>query len=350
MGIKSLSKFLKDNYGIIFKQVSLSDYRFKKFAIDVSLYLCQFKARDDNKWHTPFVNLVSCLRANEIHCVFIYDTGHPPEKTEEKKTRSENRQKLRERVEAVEEALDKYITDGEVSDILLEFQEKRGIKPMSLGNKQLINVKGIEFFIQKMKRQLFTVTPQDIEESKKILTILDVPFFNAPLEAETTCADLCIQGKVDAVLSEDTDVLAYGAPLFLSKIDTRSNTCLQIEYSDMLKEMDMNTDQFLDFCIMCGTDYNKNIHKIGPKKAESMIKKYGSIEGVKESGIDTTILNHNRVRQLFRDYKRSDFKVTYCGIPKFGELEEFLFKKNQRVNLDALKKSFTHNIIIFEEE
>ena len=49
------------------------------------------------------------------------------------------------------------------------------------------------------------------------------------------CSDLCLQGKIDAVLSEDTDVLAYGAPVFLTKINTQNGTCYRIKHDELLK-------------------------------------------------------------------------------------------------------------------
>ena len=51
-----------------------------------------------------------------------------------------------------------------------------------------------------------------------------------------------------------------------------------------------------NLCILCGTDYNKNIYKVGPKKAYDLLKKHESIDNFT---IDTSILNHIRVRELF---------------------------------------------------
>jgi 5'-3' exonuclease len=203
-----------------------------------------------------------------------------------------------------------------------------------------------------MRKGLFSITKSDFQTTKDLFNILKVPYFDAPLEAETTCADLCLQGKVDAVLTEDTDVLAYEAPVFLTKLNTSDGTCVRIKYSDVLQKTNFSGNQFLDFCIMCGTDYNKNIFKVGPSKALKLIEKYETIEKVGENAkLDITILNHKRTRQLFREYKKFDGKVPYCGEPDFLTLQKFLFQKNLRINVDSLRKSFVHNnIIILEDE
>jgi 5'-3' exonuclease len=359
MGIKDLSKFLHDKYPEVFEHIHMSEYHFRRVAIDTSLYLCNYKALyGEEGWLGAFIKLVASLRENEIHCVFIYDSGFPPEKEAERKERSDSRRKLEERVCRLEDAVDKYHSSGEIDEILLEFQAKRKItqprmlKPSSFGEKMnSINIHAIEYAVKKMRKQLFSVSAQDFAVTKQLFDILEVPYFNAPLEAETMCADLCIQGKVDAVLSEDTDVLAYGAPTFLTKVNTIDGTCMRIKHNDVLEKMGMTADEFLDFCIMCGTDYNKNIFKVGPIKAQKLIETHRSIDTIAEkTNLDISILNHKRVRQLFREYQKSQEKVPYCGCPNFNGLQQFVVKKNLRVNIESLRKSFVHNVIVFEED
>lgn len=345
MGIKGLKKFLNTKFSHLFHNVHLSEFRYKKISIDTSLYMCMYKAKyGEAGWLRGFIKLVSCLRDNEIHCVFIYDTGAPPEKEETKKARRENRQKMDEKIYNLQEHITDYHVSGSVTDLLVQFQEKR--KLHSLLNSK-INIKAIENEVEKMKKQSFIVTKEDFETTKKVFDILDVPYIDAPLEGEQLCSDLCIQGKVHAVLSEDSDVLAYGTPIFLTKINTGTGTCVCIRYEELLKEMELTTEQFLDFCIMCGTDYNKNIFKVGPVKAYNLIKEHGSIENIP---LDTTILNHVKVREFFRNYEKSTIKVNYCGIPNFDKLKEFLISKNIGMDFEALKKTFVSELVFKDEE
>lgn len=351
MGIKDLSKFLREKYSEVFEPVHISEYHFRRIAIDTSLYLCNYKALYGDGWLGAFIKLVACLRENEIHCVFIYDSGFPPEKEAERKERMEARRKLEERVCRLEEAIDKYHSSGEIEQILVDFQDKRKLAQKSMLRPNNININGIEYAVKKMRKQLFSISAQDFATTKALFDILKVPYFNAPMEAETMCADLCRQGKVDAVLTEDTDVLAYGAPVFLTKINTMDGSCLRIKHVDVLEKMGMTEDEFLDFCILCGTDYNKNIFKVGPSKAEKLISTHKNIDRIKEeTKLDTSILNHIRVRELFRKYERSKVDVPYCGCPDFSSLEQFVVKKNLRLNIDSLRKSFINNIVVFEDE
>jgi len=351
MGIKSLSKFLKDNFSNIFQIIHISEYQYKKIAIDTSLYLCHYKALYQERWLSAFIKLVCLLRENDVHCVFIYDTSFPVEKQQERKERMESRSRTEEKIFKLEEAIEKYNTSSEIEPILIDFQNKRKIKTPMLSSENSININAIEYHVNKMKKQMFSISPEDFLTTKKLFDILNIPYFNADMEAETLCADLCIQGKVDAVLSEDTDVLAYGSPVFLTKINTTDSTCIRIRQPHLLETLGLNQDEFLDFCIMCGTDYNKNIYKIGPSKAFKFITEYKNIENINEkAGIDVTILNHIRVRELFKNYKKSTYKVSYCGQPDFKQLETFLFNKNINTPVSSIKRAFTEKLIVIEDD
>jgi 5'-3' exonuclease len=356
MGIKNLNKFLRNKCPDVYEHIHLSEYSFKKIAVDVSLYLCKFKSIAGDKWLSLFINLIACLRKNEVHCVFCYDNGSPPEKEAEKKERADQRAKTEEKVYKLEEAIEKFNLTNEIDPILIEFYKKKTksdkIHQRLLGREDNnIDMNFIISSVEKMRSQILQISSDDFLLTKKLFDILEVPYYDAPLEAETSCADLCKRGIVDAVLSEDTDVLAYGAPVFLSKINTYDGTCVRIKYPDLLQQLSLNDNQFLDLCIMCGTDYNKNIFRIGPEKAYKYIQTHTDIDGISENTkIDISVLNHERGRQLFREYEQKDIKVLFCGSPDFEKLTEFVFKNNLNINIEGLKKCFIHSTtIIFEE-
>jgi len=119
----------------------------------------------------------------------------------------------------------------------------------------------------------------------------------------------------------------------------------------VLEVFNMTKEQFLDFCIMCGTDYNKNIFRVGPSKAYKLLLEHKSIEGIGQNTVlDISVLNHVRGRELFREYEKSDVAVPYCGFPDFTELQMLLIKKNARMNIDSLKSTFTCQLLVFDED
>jgi 5'-3' exonuclease len=126
-------------------------------------------------------------------------------------------------------------------------------------------------------------------------------------------------------------------------------TLVEIEYEDMLSRLELTEDQFLDFCILCGTDYNTNLPKIGPEKSFRLLKKHGSIEQIKVHNptLDMSHFPYARVREIFRDDQQITGEmveaVRFCGVPDSQKLLEFCFRNNCRFDLPRLFQSFTIN-------
>ena len=357
MGIANLNQFLRKNCIEVFEEIHISEYAYKKVAIDTSLFLCKFKAIYSDKWLEAFIKLVSCLRRNEIHCVFIYDNGNPPEKEAEKAERRAQQDKNKKRVIELETSLEKYYNTGNLDESLLELYNKAtDIKPKkrllsNVSKSETIDIDIIIQKIEKMRKNILNISGTDFDLTKKLFDILNIPYFNAPMEAETCCADLCKRGIVDAVMSEDTDVLAYSTPVFLTKIDVYNDKCVRIHHKDILEALEFTKEQFLDLCIMFGCDYNKNIPKVGPETSYKYIRKYGSIDEIENKlEIDVSILNHNRTRELFTGYEKINLvSVPFCGFPDLENLQKFISENSLNVDIEKLNTDFSRNNIIFEK-
>ena len=356
MGIKNFNKFLREKSEDIFEPIHLSEYAYKKVAIDISLYLFKFKAVCGDRWLNSFVNLVCALRKNEIHCVFIYDGQAPPEKELEKAKRREDKEKLQKQLYDLESALESYYQTGVIEEILQNLYKRR----KSPANKRLlgtnknnnIDIKWIEQKIEQKRTQIIDICPNDFQYTKDLFDILNIPYYTAPSEAEKFCSKLCLNGLVDAVLSEDTDIIAYGTPVFLSKIDTQKEQCIRITNSSVLQHLNFSNKQLLDLCIMCGTDYNDNIFRIGGHKAYNLIQEHNNIEGIqKNTNLDVSILNHNRVRQLFTEFENFELNhIPYSGTPDFDKLSIFIKSHHLDININKIKDSFTRNIVFADSE
>lgn len=284
-----------------------------------------------------------------IHCVFIFDGKSPTEKSEEQIRRKKEKEKLVKSVYDLEKALEVYYQTGTIEKILQDLYKRRRV-PRLLKKSLKIDMDWIEEKIEQKKKQIINVTQKDFTIVKNLFNILNVPYYTAPWEAEKMCAKLCIDGLVDCVLSEDTDVLAYNSPIFLSKIDTRSETCTCIKFSDIIEELGVNEEQFLDICIMCGTDYNKNIPKIGSMNSFKLIQLHKNIENIeKNTKHDVSILKYKRVREMFKIFE--DYKIDtipYCGQPDFEQLVEFTKKYQLDINIENLRKDFIKELIFLE--
>jgi 5'-3' exonuclease len=103
---------------------------------------------------------------------------------------------------------------------------------------------------------------------------------------------------------------------------------------------------------MCGTDYNKNIYRVGPSKSYDLLLKYDNIEDIKSNTKhDTDILKFPRVREIFTKYEKDKLtKIPYCGRPKEELLASILKQYNININIPDIIKSFVYNNNIVIEE
>ncbi|WVW80218.1 hypothetical protein I302_102195 [Kwoniella bestiolae CBS 10118] len=134
------------------------------------------------------------------------------------------------------------------------------------------------------ERALDIPSAGDHEDCKELLKIMGVPVLEAkiPYEAEGLASALAKNGLVDYVGTEDSDVLAYDAPLLknLSPI----TTSLSLISGPRLRQLTgLPPNSYLDFLILLGTDASPRIPKVGPVTALKLIRQHGTIENILEN-------------------------------------------------------------------
>ena len=93
-------------------------------------------------------------------------------------------------------------------------------------------------------------------------------------EAEQACASLAAKAG-GFVVSEDSDSLVFGAPLFLKGFPNK----LQIvNLEQVLETLGISRTQLIDVSLMSGCDFASKIPGVGIAKAIEAVKKFGCIE------------------------------------------------------------------------
>jgi flap endonuclease-1 len=356
MGIHSLHQILQKYAPNCYTEKHISFLSEKKIAIDISLYLYKYKASSGERWLECFLGMIQCLRKWNIHPIFIYDGKAPQEKFDEQTKRRQSKIKLQEKIQLLEKEIEDYEKDGLIGPMIDEMCYVNGPSLFRTNVNKKFQIQIAKDKLKSLKGNIIQITEEDINLTKELFTILSIPYIEAPGEAECFASHLCVYGYVDAVLSEDTDVLVYQTPLSLSKLDTLNHTVIEIDYKQMINELGFTSDMFTDMCIMCSCDYNTNIPLIGPEKSYQLIKEHHTIEAVieilsllknkdgtpKYTESDFTKLNHSRCRELFTTQHELVSKIKnsfYTGEPDHGKLGEFFFTNRIYYSMDSLLKN-----------
>lgn len=102
------------------------------------------------------------------------------------------------------------------------------------------------------------------------------------VEAEQLAADMQRRGAFDYVVSEDMDALTFGARRLLCKQTYEGFSCVNLDC--LLATTGLAMPQFVDLCILCGTDFTeKTVPKVGHVGAYDLVKQHGTIEAVLEA-------------------------------------------------------------------
>ncbi|KAJ2517074.1 hypothetical protein H4217_004183 [Coemansia sp. RSA 1939] len=132
-----------------------------------------------------------------------------------------------------------------------------------------------------------SLTPQHVEECLQLVRAMGFAAHVAEsAESECVCAQLTRAGVADAVCSEDLDVMAFGGRrLVRGFFGSASGGMLLIDSERMLDALALTYAQFVDLCILCGTDFCSTIEKVGPITALKLIRQHGSIEAILATGL-----------------------------------------------------------------
>ncbi|KAI5202879.1 PIN domain-like protein [Aureobasidium subglaciale] len=128
------------------------------------------------------------------------------------------------------------------------------------------------------------VTPEMARQLIDELKGLNLPYIVAPYEADSQMVYLERCGLVHGIISEDSDLLVFGARCLLTKLD-QYGECIMINRDDFTACRDISLVGWSDadfrlMAILNGCDYLPGIEKMGLKTAYRMIRKHKTLERI----------------------------------------------------------------------
>jgi flap endonuclease-1 len=294
MGISDLNVFLKKKTPDVFRRVSVSTFRGTRIAIDAQLWIfASFSAAYAGNVSSPHVisnddllkadadesvqlntltvgavkrrvvSFVSTLYSNGITPIFVFDGTAVPEKSSVARlARQKRNDAIRTKIET--------------------------IRARILGTSMLYRSDEDFVTLRSLMRQQPRVGKGVFAEIRHLIQHeLLAPVCTAPDEAEKFCSFLTRKCIASAVFTTDTDTYALGATIVITgysrgdgSIDETPTAPIDAHTFDVvcvpliLHRLGLTHAQFLDMCIMFGTDFNPRMPKIGPAKIFEMISAF----------------------------------------------------------------------------
>lgn len=232
MGIRGLAGFLRWRLPQIRRNVQWAGHIGERWGIDCSCLL--FRARGAGLSQlTVIASLIVRMRSSGIVPVVVFD-GRPPAA---KASVIEQRREIREEVKRELVAVQEELTDR--SAVMTEFE------------RAMLEKKAAD--LQKKAPQ---VTRDDKDVIKQFLYAAGVQFVTAIGEADDVLAYLCSTGYLSAVISTDMDMFARGVPLLVMPETADGAVLTQVATADLLSGLGLTRDQFVDACMLMGSDYS----------------------------------------------------------------------------------------------
>ncbi|HOT07939.1 MAG: Flap endonuclease 1 [Methanosaeta sp. PtaB.Bin039] len=174
-----------------------------------------------------------------------------------------------------------------------------------------------------------------LDDSIRLLCDMGVPVIRAPSEGEAQAAHMTRKGDAHFAASQDYDALLFGAPRVVRNLAItgkrklpRKNVYIDvspevIHLQEDLARLGINQRQLVEIAILCGTDYNPGVPRVGPKTAYKLIRQHGDLESALSS-LGEAIEDHEDVRELFLHPKVTDEYVLKQSRPRPDQIVAFL--------------------------
>lgn len=243
-----------------------------KGALSCSKELCN--SLPTSKHVNYCMHRVNLLRHYGIKPILVFDGGHLPMKNEQEMKRARSRKE----------------------------NLARAIEHDSCGNASAA---------YECYQKAVDISPAIAYELIQVLKQENISYVVAPYEADAQMTFLAVSKHVDAVITEDSDLIPFGCPRIIYKMD-KFGQGVEFQHSKLQHNKDLNLTGFtkqmiLEMCILSGCDYLQSLPGMGLKKAHALIKKFKSydkiIKHLKFSGIAVPLLYEESFRKAIMTFQ-----------------------------------------------
>tara|TARA_B100000575_G_scaffold38734_1_gene26435 strand:- start:15159 stop:16355 length:1197 start_codon:yes stop_codon:yes gene_type:complete len=309
MGIKNLKKFLQ-NYNVFAKK-KLSNYSNKILAFDL-MPLFYKAIYSKSGYTTYFINLILRLKKYKIIPIFVFD-GVP---FEEKSKTLQKRKNIKEKannklskLKSFKSAIDNVLAEfsnmntyGNISNLDdVNYLKKdtsnntENIEDLINIQDELIQLENYQVIIQEeysriqenIERQISTQSKKvksinilEIKKLKELFNKFNIKYIHIGVEADVVCRYLVEYDIAYAAVSDDMDLIPFGCQRTIQNFNMSTDEVYEIIYQNVLDKLSLTSEQFTDFIICIGNDYNCRLINGSIDFYYRLIKIYHNIENI----------------------------------------------------------------------
>ena len=315
MGIKDLLPLLKREYSAIEQTLPMSIFEGMKIAIDFDILIrahhsivVQNLLMSGNTFtntpdpseikidlsHSILNHLRNKYVLNNVQPIIVLSGVAPPEKDlYARQKRAKDREDAIRRLKTFEEHYTSY-TEADYDQLSPKIQKEHAAK---------------RYTASEFPRGLTGEIGEDVRNAGFVV-------LKAKYEAEELCAALCLEDRVQAIYSTDSDNLVRRAPCMITQFIEKEDGLYAHAYcysENMLKSLRLTYVQFVELCIMLGCDYNNRRPGYGPGAAYPDLLDHGSIENISQAKqLDFSCLNVERCKEIFNlNHRRNSRECTH---------------------------------------
>jgi flap endonuclease-1 len=238
-----------------------------------------------------------------------------------------------------------YVFDGKANELKKQEIERRSeLKKEAAQKYQLAVDEGRMEDARKYSIRTAVLTDKMVEDSKKLLSYLGIPYIEAPSDGESAASYLTRRDMAFAVASQDYDSILFGAKKLVRNLAISGkrrvpnrNTYIDIEpeileHDKVLHETGLTHEQLVDVGILIGTDFNPGgFPGIGPKTAIKLIKENGRLEDIDKIKTLLSQVPYQEIRNIFLNPE----------VPKVDKIELGEVNRQEVLDFLCVNKSFS---------
>ncbi|MDD1719675.1 MAG: flap endonuclease-1 [Methanoregulaceae archaeon] len=225
-----------------------------------------------------------------------------------------------------------YVFDGKPPDLKkATIEQRRNVRAEADERWREALSRGDTEEAYKHARSSSRIDATVIATSKELLSLMGIPWIDAPSEGEAQASYMVQKGDAGYVVSQDYDALLFGAPTLVRnltvsgkrKIRGRTITISpeKIQLVEVLRGLSISREELIDIGILVGTDFNRGIRGIGAKTGIRMVRA-GEFDAVlREKDPD---LDPGPIREFFQNPPVSDEYQLEWRSPDTAGIERML--------------------------